>query len=433
MGIALMEFMTRLTCYGSTMVSLLVFVILGMPWKGYGEAPYGSAHLYKNVASRIHSVGIKSTQHETTVTVSWKGNVPDYSSSCQDPPPRIMIDLMCEATPFESKTLGAESPDLKGIRIGYHPDRIRLVLVLKGSPVPHFTTTTQKNSLVISMGSGKEKQDKEENPRSLPVVADGSTQNPKATSLLPHPLNTLKPDGATTLPEGAPQLNKRIPFVEKLLEVDADDGQVDTQVLMQGIGAFKAEDWSGASDALEYLIKKHGTSRHVERAYFLLADSSEHLYASRTGEKYREVKGRYEEALGRFPKSVHAPAALLAMGRLSLKLGDYEGALGHFNLILSSEKDSPVALAALMNKAKILSLQNKPQDALPILESLAEKCSGTREASEENVSFKIEVQPTVILTYGQDVLEAQRQEMKRDKSVFIMGEDVGLYGGAFAA
>jgi len=38
-----------------------------------------------------------------------------------------------------------------------------------------------------------------------------------------------------------------------------------------------------------------------------------------------------------------------------------------------------------------------------------------------------------IITYGQAIVEAQREEMKRDPRVFIMGEDVGLYGGAYAA
>jgi len=38
-----------------------------------------------------------------------------------------------------------------------------------------------------------------------------------------------------------------------------------------------------------------------------------------------------------------------------------------------------------------------------------------------------------IITYGQAIVDAQRQEMQRDESVFIMGEDVGLYGGAYAA
>jgi len=35
------------------------------------------------------------------------------------------------------------------------------------------------------------------------------------------------------------------------------------------------------------------------------------------------------------------------------------------------------------------------------------------------------------LTYAQAINEAMSQEMRRDESVFLMGEDVGLYGGAF--
>jgi len=38
-----------------------------------------------------------------------------------------------------------------------------------------------------------------------------------------------------------------------------------------------------------------------------------------------------------------------------------------------------------------------------------------------------------ILTYGQAIVEAQREEMRRDDRVFLMGEDIGLYGGAYAA
>ena len=35
------------------------------------------------------------------------------------------------------------------------------------------------------------------------------------------------------------------------------------------------------------------------------------------------------------------------------------------------------------------------------------------------------------MTYGQALNEALREEMKRDERVFIIGEDVGLYGGAY--
>ncbi len=37
------------------------------------------------------------------------------------------------------------------------------------------------------------------------------------------------------------------------------------------------------------------------------------------------------------------------------------------------------------------------------------------------------------ISYAQALVEAMREEMIRDKSVFIMGEDVGLYGGAYGA
>jgi pyruvate/2-oxoglutarate/acetoin dehydrogenase E1 component/TPP-dependent pyruvate/acetoin dehydrogenase alpha subunit len=37
------------------------------------------------------------------------------------------------------------------------------------------------------------------------------------------------------------------------------------------------------------------------------------------------------------------------------------------------------------------------------------------------------------ITYAQALVEAMREEMKKDAHVFIMGEDVGLYGGAYGA
>ena len=38
-----------------------------------------------------------------------------------------------------------------------------------------------------------------------------------------------------------------------------------------------------------------------------------------------------------------------------------------------------------------------------------------------------------IKSYGQAIVDAQSEEMERDETVIILGEDVGLYGGAYAA
>ncbi len=37
------------------------------------------------------------------------------------------------------------------------------------------------------------------------------------------------------------------------------------------------------------------------------------------------------------------------------------------------------------------------------------------------------------ITYAQALQEAMREEMTRDKNVFLMGEDIGLYGGSYGA
>lgn len=38
-----------------------------------------------------------------------------------------------------------------------------------------------------------------------------------------------------------------------------------------------------------------------------------------------------------------------------------------------------------------------------------------------------------ILPYNEALIEAQREEMRRDERVFLLGEDIGVYGGAYAA
>jgi hypothetical protein len=39
--------------------------------------------------------------------------------------------------------------------------------------------------------------------------------------------------------------------------------------------------------------------------------------------------------------------------------------------------------------------------------------------------------PAKELTYQEAIREALREEMQRDQSVFLMGEDIGKHGGAF--
>jgi len=66
--------------------------------------------------------------------------------------------------------------------------------------------------------------------------------------------------------------------------------------------------------------------------------------------------------------------------------------------------------------------------------ALAASTAQTKKERTEQASAQIKSQFGMnVMTIGQAVVAAQGEEMRRDESVFIFGEDVGLYGGAYQA
>jgi len=91
-----------------------------------------------------------------------------------------------------------------------------------------------------------------------------------------------------------------------------------------------------------------------------------------------------------------------------------------------------------VDKAKLASDIKAEQQMLPkikTIETEVRKASGAvlPKLKASQVKELEEKFGVPIKTYGQAIVDAQREEMKRDESVIIMGEDVGLYGGAYAA
>jgi pyruvate/2-oxoglutarate/acetoin dehydrogenase E1 component/TPP-dependent pyruvate/acetoin dehydrogenase alpha subunit len=66
--------------------------------------------------------------------------------------------------------------------------------------------------------------------------------------------------------------------------------------------------------------------------------------------------------------------------------------------------------------------------------ALASSTAKTKKEATEQAKVQIDTQFGMdVMTIGQAVVAAQAEELKRDENVFIMGEDVGLYGGAYQA
>lgn len=80
-------------------------------------------------------------------------------------------------------------------------------------------------------------------------------------------------------------------------------------------------------------------------------------------------------------------------------------------------------------------ISTKVMEASKVFETaLAASTAKTKKERTEEASGKIKSQFAMdVMTIGQAVTAAQAEEMRRDERVFLFGEDVGLYGGAYQA
>jgi TolA-binding protein len=166
-----------------------------------------------------------------------------------------------------------------------------------------------------------------------------------------------------------------------------EDGREDTTLFLRGLRAYRTQDWSKAISHLENFITAHPKARHTERAYFLLAKSYDELHSDAQSAQFEKTKRHYEDAVNRFPDSIYAPDALLAIGNLCLETKNYNEALGYFNLILKRHQDSAAAMRALMQKVKILVVKKRTNDARSILKHVIREYPGTSEETEAKLQL----------------------------------------------
>ncbi|MBE9574809.1 MAG: tetratricopeptide repeat protein [Proteobacteria bacterium] len=319
--------------------------------------------------TRVVSVATEESKSGTTVNVLGNGKIPDYINHTLDFPLRIVFDFCNAADWFKPKIIFVESPNLKRIRLGYHKEKIRLVLDVKGTDIPVYTAMSANNRLTIFVESAEivdtpEIQKKEDTVRKQEPEHKGKSNE----------ISGSQPDSG-------------IGTLEELLRIEPDDGQDDTALFFKNVDAYKAQNWSGAVEGLTHLIKTYPNGRYAERASFLLAKSYEHLYSGSLSAHFRELKRQYQDAIGRFPDSVYVPEALLAMGDLCYKAGNYYEAVAYYNLIGKNYKDSAAALPALMHKARVLGLKKKSGEALSILRFVVAHYPGTPEETEAKIKI----------------------------------------------
>lgn len=180
-------------------------------------------------ASKLLDITTVREENVVKVIIMTDGAVAGFDAFTLPAPPRIVIDLADLTNVYPARRLNVGQGDVKAVRIGQHPDKVRVVMDLETSVVPYSTRKEGKN-LVVYVGEGARKVTSEpEKPSVVPLPESPSEQAPAAPEPMPAVPETefgapvVEPmDTATDeMGEAAPEMPGEAPEVPSDQEVPA--------------------------------------------------------------------------------------------------------------------------------------------------------------------------------------------------------------------
>jgi len=382
---------------------------MGLPYLS-AAAMYPIISVTDDDLREVVSISTADGNHGTILTVKSVGKMTMERAMFLDEPPRMIYDLFYDGPPFASVTRSVNNLYLASIRIGYHPNKIRLVLDAKGPDIPKFTHQSGNKELIIALEV--ERQGPEFRGRASGVSARSGEKNLVVKETNPTPEKPSVPEEKNVSDETKPvpvDSAKAAPFViidasiadtsgpkdvfhqepsllpEKMMPLDPDDGSEERVLFLKGIEAFKHQRWQESEKSLKHLIKTYPNGRYSEKAYFLLAKSIEQLHSETPSEHFSVIKSHYEDAIFRFPESIFVPDALLSVGNLFLKVKSDNEAIGYFNLVIEKKTDDIARVKAMIQKGNLLFQKGKYAEALFVYERIIQNYSGSFAVTEAEI------------------------------------------------
>jgi type IV pilus assembly protein PilQ len=125
------------------------------------EAPPPAAVPLKK-ARTVRDVEISAKPDWVQVNIKGDGQIPDYQSLQLSRPTRLIVDLPKMTNGTSKTSIDVGSRLLKDIRIGQHPDKVRLVFAIPGGKIPPYELTREGAELKLILGDYKREVPKEE-------------------------------------------------------------------------------------------------------------------------------------------------------------------------------------------------------------------------------------------------------------------------------
>ncbi len=328
----------------------------------------------------ILSVPPVKSKTDTIIRVTGFKNTDHLEIIPLNDPVRLLIDMFISVPGFRTVTLPVNTTDVISLRVGHHPEKIRVVLEISGSVIPETKTVYKPNGFILTVKSpglpGERINTKSENSgpgasKTPPDTLNAAPGIPVESSLFSP---VVKANTRASLPS-----NLRTDKNQKsLFHVPESDLGPGAALFARGVEHYYADEWDAAISQLETLIGQYPGNPYMQRAQFLVPILYEKKYAGTLEVHFRELTDRYRDVLSRFPDSPFAADVMLRMGKLYHQMKNYAEAQGYYHLALnSSPPSSSVALQAKLYTARIFHLKNKEQKAVRLLQSVIDTAVDT--------------------------------------------------------
>jgi tetratricopeptide (TPR) repeat protein len=377
-------------------IPAVIFVLLTCPYVLAVGADSSETGFRPETLSEIIAVGAYASGAGTIINVLGNAKIHDYAAETLESPAKLVVDIFCHAGLSKTLNIPVNTDDLETIRIGYHPDKIRLVLDIKEKNLSEPKVFDEAGELIIFLSGqsdetnagvgtkvfqqihGKASLSAQSNrPGGLVEGINGVTAEKSDSQTesagFDRPGNTGDIEtGVGAVALGVLSQTSMDPvrsglLTKKLTRMPLDDGREDTGMFIECIDDYESQEWPLAVEKLKRFIEIYPTGDYTERALFLLAKARDQSLPEPDSKVFNKILGEYEQAIHRYPASIHVPEALLGIGNLYSRHKNYHEALGYYNLILKNNRDSIHSVTALVRKAKILLLRKKREEALEIL------------------------------------------------------------------
>ncbi|MCK4846247.1 MAG: type IV pilus secretin PilQ [Deltaproteobacteria bacterium] len=114
----------------------------------YGEDEYSP----QSPASNIVNIDSRVDSERTVVRISGDGEIGNYHSFGLDDPTRLVVDIWGLGSTLESRTVSVDSEFIDRVRVGAHPDKVRLVFDSSLSELPEHSFSKSRGDLLVVFG-----------------------------------------------------------------------------------------------------------------------------------------------------------------------------------------------------------------------------------------------------------------------------------------